>query len=123
MKSLNPIQGGSDSRNLETTGRLQILQHVRALSTTDGTVNSANEGTPQYVGITSQESVSVGEKVVVKRKKNGDGEIEKNLEKEKKKSSRAEDGILLVVPARIHGKEGKTLIDSGELDVLSLHPV
>ena len=33
-----------------------------------------------------------------------------------------DDGLLLVVPTKVYGKEVKTLIDSGELGALLLHP-
>ena len=66
---LSPNQGGSDLRNLEAAGRLQILQHVRTPSEEDGKVNPARQGDPLYVGITSQESSRVEEKNLEKAKK------------------------------------------------------
>ena len=38
---------------------------------------------------------------------------EKKLEKEIKSVRKVEDGLLLVVPARIYGKQVKTFIDGG----------
>ena len=62
-KSLSPNQGGSDSRDLEMTGRLQILEQVRTPNKSNGKSNPAEKGNPYYVGITSQESGRVvGEK-------------------------------------------------------------
>ena len=47
-------------------------------------------------------------------KKNGKGEMGENIGKRKKNSVRKlEDGLLLVVPARIYGKVVKALINSG----------
>ena len=50
---LSPNQGGTDPRNLETTGRLQILQHVRTPSEESGRSNPARKGDPLYAGIIS----------------------------------------------------------------------
>ena len=91
-------------RDLETTGRLQILQQVRTPSKNNGKLNPAEKGNPCDVGITSRESGRV-----VGEKNDKENKNEKNLEKETKKVNRKiEDGLLLVVPARIYGKEVKT---------------
>ena len=55
-RSLSPNQDCSDSRDLETTRRLQILQQVRTPSTRHGKLNPIEKGNPCYMGITSQES-------------------------------------------------------------------
>ena len=84
------------------------MRQVRTPSKSNVKLNPAEKGNPHYVGITSQESGRV-----VGQKDDKENKNKKIMEKEKKKKNRKiEDGLLLVVPARIYGKEVKTLIDS-----------
>ena len=53
--SLNPIEGGSDSRTPEATGKLQILQQFSVSSVEDGREqNQATKAKSMYVGIQTQ---------------------------------------------------------------------
>ena len=52
-RSLNPIEGGSNSRILETTGKLQILQLMVVPSEFNGNPDRT-EGSPLYMGTTPQ---------------------------------------------------------------------
>ena len=54
-KSLNPIEGGRDSRNLATTGKLQSLQQICGNSSgSNGDINPVKKTNPDYVGIVPQ---------------------------------------------------------------------
>ena len=54
-KSLNPIEGGSDSRTPEATGKLQILQQFSVSSVKDGREqNQATKAKSMYVGMQTQ---------------------------------------------------------------------
>ena len=54
-KSLNPTEGGSDSRNLATTGKLQILQQICGNSSgSNGSTDPVKNTSPEYVGIVPQ---------------------------------------------------------------------
>ena len=54
-KSLNPIEGGSDSRTLEATGKLQILQQFSVSSVGDEREqNQATKAKSMYVGMQTQ---------------------------------------------------------------------
>ena len=108
-RSLSSPQGGIDLRKLETTGRLQILEQMGNSSEKNGNLNPAKKSHPLYVGITPHEANRVEEEKIDKgNKKQG------NMKKEKKNNiRRVEDGLLLVVSARVYGKTVKALIDSG----------
>ena len=55
VKSLNPTEGGSDSRNLKTTGKLQLLQQICGTSSgSNGNINPVKKTSPDYVGIVPQ---------------------------------------------------------------------
>ena len=49
-RSLSPFQGGSDSRNPETTGKLQVLRDFSSFSVTNGKSNQSTKDSPVYVG-------------------------------------------------------------------------
>ena len=105
-KSLNPTEGGSDSRNLATTGKLQLLQQICGNSSgSNGSTDPVKKTSPEYVGIVPQLSDRL------------DDDYEKGeekVEKENKKVIRTlEDGLLMVVSASIYGRKIRTLIDSG----------
>ena len=54
-KSLNPIEGGSDSRTPEATGKLQILQQFSVSSVEDGREqHQATKAKSMYVGMQTQ---------------------------------------------------------------------
>ena len=54
-KSLNPTEDDSDSRNLATTGKLQILQQIcRNFSGSNGGTYPVKKTSPNYVGIVPQ---------------------------------------------------------------------
>ena len=108
-RSLSPNQGGSDPRNLETIGRLHILQQVGNPSEENENSNPARKGNPLYVEISPHELNRLGEK-----KNDKDNKNEDNMTKGKKKNIRqVEDGLHLVVPAKIYGKSIRALTDSG----------
>ena len=92
-QSLNPYQGGSDSRNPEITGKLQILQDYSSFSAVDGNKNLSNKDVLVYVGLKSHAS-SVDTKKLEQTEKIG---VEEKSEKIQKKERNMEDGLLLVV--------------------------
>ena len=54
-KSLNPTEGGSDSRNLATAGKLQLLQQICGSSSgSNGSTDPVKKTSPEYVGIVPQ---------------------------------------------------------------------
>ena len=129
MQSLSSLQGGSDSRNLETTGKLCVLHQFATPNAEKEDTNPSSKDEPIYVGV-SPHSRRLEDVAKAQKKKEGDGwntEEETRFKKEQKseggvtaegnqqnKSTRAiDDGLLLVVPTKIYGKEVKTLIDSG----------
>ena len=129
MQSLSSLQGGSDSRNLETTGKLCVLHQFAAPSAEEEDTNPSSKDKPIYVGV-SPHSRRLEDDEKEQTKKKGAGwntEEEKGFKKEQKSGDEVtaessqqnkytrtiEDGLLLVVPTKIYGKEVKTLIDSG----------
>ena len=105
-KSLNPTEGGSDSRNLATTGKLQILQQICGNSSgSNGSTYSVKKTSPEFVGIVPQ---------LLDRIDDDEDKGQEKREKEKKEVIRTvEDGLLIVVSASIYGRKIRTLIDSG----------
>ena len=129
VQSLSSLQGGSDSRNLETTGKLCVLHQFTTPSVEKKDTNPSPKDKPIYVGV-SPHSHSLANVTKFQKKKEGDEwntTEEKGYEKEQKSGGRVtaekcqqnkftrtiEDGLLLVVPTKIYGKELKTLIDNG----------
>ena len=51
VQSLSSLQGGSDSRNLETTGKLCVLHQFAAPSAEDEDTNPSSQDKPIYVGV------------------------------------------------------------------------
>ena len=98
-------------RTPETTGKLQILQNFSVLSATEGIPNLSSKDSPVYVGMVSHTS-RIEEKKAKGKKKEENVQGSKTG-KEKNIVRKFEDGLLLVVPTRIYGKEVKALIDSG----------
>ena len=112
-QSLNPIEGGSDSRNSEATGKLQILQKFSVSSAEDGKYkNPASKAESIYVGMQTQTCRTEDSNKSGKEEKKGqptaDGKKQQN-----KTLRGVDDGLLLVVSARIHGHNVRALIDSG----------
>ena len=79
-QSLSPYQGGSDLRNLEIAGKLQILRDFSSFSVVDGNKNLSQKDVPMYVGLKSHtssgetkklEKTGVEEKSVNSRKMRG----------------------------------------------------
>ena len=108
-QSLSPYQGGSDLRNPEIAGKLQILRDFSSFSVVDGNKNLSQKDVPMYVGLKSHTS-SVETKNLEKPEKTG---VEEKSAKIQKKERQVEDGLLLVVSASIYGKPVRALIDSG----------
>ena len=69
-KSLSPFQGGSDSRNPEITGKLQVLRDFSSFSAAEGNENLSHKDVPMYMGLRSHTS-SVETKNLEKTEKVG----------------------------------------------------
>ena len=112
-RSLNPNEDGSDSRNLAIIGKLQSLQQIFDKSNDRaGISNPLIKSSPEFVGIIPQQPNRSDDDVekLQSDKKMG----QEKTEKEKKKMVRTvDDGLLMVVSARIYGRRIRTLIDSG----------
>ena len=112
-RSLNPNEDDSDSRNLAIIGKLQSLQQIfdKSNDRTE-TSNLLIKSSPEFVGIIPQQPNRLDDDVekLQSDKKMG----QEKTEKEKKKMVRTvDDGLLMVVSARIYGRKIRTLIDSG----------
>ena len=104
-KSLNSTEGGSDSRNLATNGKLELLQQICGTSSgSNGSKNPVMKTSPEYVGIVPQLPDRVTD--------NDKGQETEEKEKEKVIIT-VEDGLLMVVSASMYGRKIRTLIDSG----------
>ena len=125
-QTLSPLQGGSVSRIPETPSKLQILQQFAVAGSGNG--NSIRSETDQaiYVGITSPTNrLAITEKVQKKKEDDGQKDKEENGKTDKNECQSTEetqlnksvrtidDGLLLVVPARVNGHVVRALIDSG----------
>ena len=112
-QSLSSLQGGSDSRNLETIGRLQKLQQFAAPNDEMKLQNQSEKDKPVYIGVSPHSSSTVdgGENQKSNKKGESEGTEAPNLVNKSKRT--IEDGLLLVVPTKVYGKSVKTLIDSG----------
>ena len=111
--SLNPIEGGSDSRTPGPTGKLQILQQFSVSSVGDEREqHQATKAKSMYVGMQTHTSrVEDSSKTENDDKK---GPSTADGKKQQNKTPRGiDDGLLLVVSARIHGHIVRELIDSG----------
>ena len=128
MRSLSSLQGGSNSRNLETTGKVCVLHQFSVPSVEEKSINPMKDR-PIYVGVSPHSRRLVNDEKIQK-KKEGDGRDDEEEKRKQQKQKAAggvtaegsqqnkfprtiEDGLLLVVPTKIYGKEVKTLIDSG----------
>ena len=92
-KSLNPTEGGSDSRNLATTGKLQLLQQICGSSSgSNRSIDPVKKTSLEDVGIIPQ---------LLDRLDNEKEKAQEKVENENKKVIRTvEDGLLMVVSAR-----------------------
>ena len=118
-RTLSPLQGGSIPRTAERPSKLQLLQQFAVAGFAEGDKIQSKKDQAIYVGITNPTN-----RLAVKN--GGDGDQEEKTEKDKKgqvtaagtmqqnKAPRGiDDGLLLVVPARINGHTVRALIDSG----------
>ena len=94
---LSPSQGGSAPRNPETIGKLQVLSNFSSSNATAGKENLSRSDNPMYVGL-AMPTYRV--------------EVDKKGKKQIK-NRKIEDGLLMLVAARIYGKTVCALIDSG----------
>ena len=103
---LNPLQGGSASRTTEIPSKLQLLQQFAVARSEEGKQIWSKKDHAIYVGISNPTN---------RLAEDGEKNENKNGEKRKKeiKIRKIEDRLLLVVAARIYGKQVRALIDSG----------
>ena len=90
MQSLSSLQGGSDSRYLETTGKLCVLHQFAAPSVAKEDTNSSPKDKPIYV-VVSLHSHRLENITKLQKKKEGDGwntTEEKGYKKEQKAGGR-----------------------------------
>ena len=81
MRSLSPIQGGSDPRGPEITGRLQVLRDFSSFSVADGKSDQSKKASPLYVGVESH-TYRIEDKNEGKENKNeGHGKISEKEQK------------------------------------------
>ena len=86
VQSLSSLQGGSDSKNLETTGKLCVLHQFAVPSVAKKDIHSSPKDKPIYVGV-SPHSHSLDNVTRFQKKKEGDGwnsTEEKGAKKEQK---------------------------------------
>ena len=108
-QSLNPLQGGSNSRISEITSKLQILQRFSVAGDGDGSQIWSEKDQAMYVGVLNPTNrVDSGKK----EEKDKKGQSTAGL-KQNKISRTVDDGLLLVIPAWINGQCVRALIDSG----------
>ena len=72
VQSLSSLQGGSDSKNLETTGKLCVLHQFAVTSVAKEDIHSSPKDEPIYVGV-SPHSHSLDNVTKFQKKKEGDG--------------------------------------------------
>ena len=85
VQSLSSLQSGSDSRNLETTGKLCVLHQFAAPSAVKENKNPSSKDKPIYVGV-SPHSRRLEDDEKEQTKKEGDAwntEAEKGLKRNK----------------------------------------
>ena len=97
MRLLTLIQGGSDPRNPEIIGRLQVLRDFSSFNVVDGKSHQSKKDSPVYVGVESHTYRLEGKKAEKGNKIVGE---EKSVKKQKKIYRKLEDGLLLVVSER-----------------------
>ena len=114
-KTLRPLQGGSVPRAAERPSKLQLLQQFAVAGYEDGTEIRSTKDQAIYVGITNPTNRSgVNEKSGEKTEENyKKGQKTAEGAKQQNKAPRGiDDGLLLVVAARINGHSVRALIDS-----------
>ena len=110
---LSSLKGGSDWRNSATVGRLQKLQQFSAPNTEQTKEDQSLKNKPVYVGVDPHSNrIALKEENEKSTKKTvSEGSTMPGMVN--KFNRTISDGLLLVVPTKIYGKEVKTLIDSG----------
>ena len=91
MRSLSSLQGGSDSRNLETTGKLCVLHQFSVPSVEEKSINPSMKDRPIYVGVSPHSRRLVNDEKFQK-KKEGDGRDDEE-ENGKQKEQKAKGGV------------------------------
>ena len=117
-RALNPLKGGSAPRITETLSKMQTLQQFAVTESEAGSSIRPSEGHAVYVGIsTPTNRVDVmdeksGEKTKEKLDKKGSNTVV-GITPQNKFPRSVDDGLLLVVTARINGHAVRAMIDSG----------
>ena len=114
---LNPLQGGSAPRNIETPSKLQLLEQFAVAGSEQGKSIWSMKDQAIYVGIstpTDRLAIENAVKRKIEEKTRRKGEPSAAGAKQLNKSTwLMRDGLLLVVTARINGHRVRALIDSG----------
>ena len=110
---MSPSRGGIQSRTVVTPNQLQSCRFVEANRATIGN----EENNQKKIGAENPNEQSQWYTVTDDIKEEVPSGKEKDQEKEDKEKKKAirtvEDGLLMVVSARINGRKTRTLIDSG----------
>ena len=121
-EALNPSQGGSAPRTTERPVQLQKLQQFAVNRLETGEPIRSNKDQMTFVGISTptsstakmNENAEKNAAEVNAAEKNKKGSVVTGGDKNQNKAPRGiEDGLLLVVTARINGHSVRALIDSG----------
>ena len=115
-RTLSPLQGGSIPRTAERPRKLQLLQQFAVAGYEDGKEIRSRKDQAIYVGISDPtiRSEKMNEKKGTKIEENQKkGEPSATRHTQLNKSRTMDDGLLMVVPARINGHLVRALIDSG----------
>ena len=107
-QSLSSLKGGRDSRNSETIGRLQKLQHFSAPNVGQKKEDQSLKDKPVYVGVDPHSNIIAVKDENEKSTKKTISEGSTNPGMVNKFKRTISDGLLLVVLTRIYGKEIKT---------------
>ena len=119
--ALNPLQGGSQHPAEERPAQLQLMQQFAVSRLEKGEKSGQNKGQAIYVGITDPTNRLAETNGKSGEKASGDKDAENQKKGEQAVSGKTQnkaprgidDGILLVVTARINGHSVRALIDSG----------
>ena len=110
---MSPSRGGIQSRTVVTPNQLQSWRFVEANPATIGNEENSQEKTEAEDPNEQSRWYTVTDDIE-KEAPSGQEEDQEKEDKEKKKViRRVEDGLLMVVSARIYGRKIRTLIDSG----------
>ena len=117
-RALNPLQGGSVPRNTETSSKLQLLQQFSVTGSEDGNQIRPSKGHAIYVGISTPNSriektdENSRDKTEEKHDKKGLTAVV-GIESQNKFPRSVDDGLLLVVTAKINKHAVRAMSDSG----------